>query len=407
MQLQAVTLLQLLLAYKASSAPLDGQAPAPVQLTTTSTTPLEEQPGPYTFAPAPVWPRGLPLEEEPGPYKFKAAPVWSPTSTSTTSLPLEAQPGPHTFAPAPIWHRGLPLEEKPGPYTFAPAPVWPREAVQTTAPKEKASKSVRAATNSLGQKGAGMWADWHIADTVKDSGATWAYSWDADPASAFTAMGQQVPAGVEVVPMINAPSQADDATLQKIKSSGAKVVIGYNEPDGAQYSLADAISAWTKISQALAPGLRIGSPAPANTNVNDPKDWFTSFMQQITANGAKVDFICLHHYASEPDVSSGVANFRSYIESVYNKYKLPIWVTEYAMIDYSGGVAVGQFKVPDAATETEYLKQSTAMLKNLPYVERFAWFALPQNDAQPPTNLYTSNQSGWQSTQYGDAYKAI
>ncbi|KAL8719880.1 MAG: hypothetical protein Q9225_003177 [Loekoesia sp. 1 TL-2023] len=459
MHLQITAFLPLLLVYGASSAPLEGQpglheqAPAPGDSGTGS---LESTPGPYKFEPAPVWPRVAPqspgryatsspgsLESTPGPYKFKPAPVWprsEPASGREPSSPpgsLESTPGPYKFEPAPVWPRGAPasgrhstsssgsLENTPGPYKFKPAPVWPPRSPVSRRQSNPSSGSLEstpgpytfepapvwATSGSHAQKGAGMWAAWHVEDMVKDSGATWAYSWDTDPASAFTAMGQNVPAGVEVVVMVNAPSKADGATLQKIKSSGAKVVLGYNEPDGAeksgQYSLADAVSAWTKITKALAPGLRIGSPAPAGTNVNDPNDWFVKFMQQTQANGAKVDFICLHHYASESDVASGVANFKSFVESVHNKYKLPIWVTEYAMVDYTLGPAVGQLKVPDAATQVDYMKQSTAMLKSLSYVERFAWFAMPQSDAQAPTNLYTSSKDGWQRTQYGEAYKAI
>ncbi|KAI4248036.1 MAG: hypothetical protein L6R40_001125 [Gallowayella cf. fulva] len=239
---------------------------------------------------------------------------------------------------------------------------------------------------------------------VKDSGATWAYNWGSNPAEAFAFAGQAVPAGVELVPMVNAPSKADDATLQQIKSSGAKVVLGYNEPDGV-IPLADAVSAWTKVTQQLS-GLRIGSPAPANLNVNNADDWFVKFMQQTKANGAKVDFICLHHYAKESDVPSAVANFKKFVDSVYDKYKLPIWITEYAMVDYYDADTT-KFRVPDAANQEQFVKDSAAMLKSLRYVERFAWFAMPQNDAQPATNLYTQNQDGWQRTQFGAAYKLV
>jgi len=112
-----------------------------------SSLPLEERPGPYKFAPAPIWPRDaasdpptnpLPLEEQPGPYHFAPAPVWPKNSAPhppADSLPLEEWPGPYRFAPAPVERRddapghptnSLPLEEQPGPYHFAPAPVWPK-----------------------------------------------------------------------------------------------------------------------------------------------------------------------------------------------------------------------------------------------------------------------------------------
>ncbi|KAI4254272.1 MAG: hypothetical protein LQ352_003188 [Teloschistes flavicans] len=88
--------------------------------TSTTTSALENQPGPYTFAPAPVWRRD---------------PVSDPAKDDE---PQESKPGPYTFEPAPIWRRdagpnvapeprsnGDSLENTPGPYKFKPAPVWP------------------------------------------------------------------------------------------------------------------------------------------------------------------------------------------------------------------------------------------------------------------------------------------
>lgn len=81
---------------------------------------LEEGPGLYKFAPAPVWPRDaapdppanpLPLEEQSGPYHFTPAPVErrdGAPGPSTNSLPLEEQLGPYHFAPAPIWPGSAP-----------------------------------------------------------------------------------------------------------------------------------------------------------------------------------------------------------------------------------------------------------------------------------------------------------
>lgn len=55
--------------------------------------------------------------------------------------------------------------------------------------------------------------------------------------------------------------------------------------------------------------------------------WFDESMKA----GSHLDFIALHHYSPDGDVAA----FREYVEAVYAKYKLPIWVTEWAYIDYS------------------------------------------------------------------------
>ena len=130
-------------------------------------------------------------------------------------------------------------------------------------------------------------------------------------------------------------------------------------------------------------------------------DWFYDFMTQIKAKGSKVDFIALHHYASElNDVNASVTNFQKYIQSVYDTYKLPIWVTEFAMIDYSTNPPT----VPDQGTEAQYLTAACQMLEGLDFVERYAWFAVPQNAKQPATSL--ADPSG-NLNALGNAYKAL
>jgi len=80
--------------------------------------------------------------------------------------------------------------------------------------------------------------------------------------------------------------------------------------------------------------LRVGTPAPANNSLVEG-DWFFEFMKAIKARGSKVDFIALHHYASGfNSVDTAVANFKAYLQRVHDIYKLLIWVTEFAMVDY-------------------------------------------------------------------------
>ena len=81
-------------------------------------------------------------------------------------------------------------------------------------------------------------------------------------------------------------------------------------------------------------------------------------------------------------------------------YKLPIWITEYAMVSYD---SYPSWNIPDAATQVEYAEASTKMLQSLPYVERYAWFAMPASSSQPATYLY----DGSTISDVGTAYKAL
>lgn len=97
-----------------------------------------------------------------------------------------------------------------------------------------------------------------------------------------------------------------------------------------------------------------------------------------------------------------VANFQKYIEGVYNMYNKPIWVTEWAYVDYSNYPA---FTVPsDPSVIVAYMKGAVAMLEGLSYVERYAWFAVPYSSAQPRTNVF--DKSG-NITPEGTAYSTL
>lgn len=216
-------------------------------------------------------------------------------------------------------------------------------------------------------------------------------------------MGLSPPAGVELVPMV-IKGQNTPETFATIKAKGYREILGVNEPDGGSISGAigasDAAKAWPDF---VATGLRIGSPAPANTNLV-PGDWFYEFMNETKAAGSRVDSIALHQYANEfNDVDTAVANFKPYIQAVRDMYKLPIWVTEFAMVDYYSS-DISQFTVPDSETEGRCLTAACEMLEGLDYVERYAWFAVPENANQPAMNLFDTLGN---INPFGAAYKAI
>lgn len=110
-------------------------------------------------------------------------------------------------------------------------------------------------------------------------------------------------------------------------------------------------------------------------------------MAELKKSGSHVDFIALHHYESDFNVHFAVHGFRAYVQRVYDMYHLPIWVTEYAMVNYTSH----GWHVPDSAVQAEYARASSKMLQSLHFVERFAWFALPESNRQPATNLYDSH----------------
>ena len=192
--------------------------------------------------------------------------------------------------------------------------------------------------------------------------AGWYYDWGTAPVGATP--------GIQFVPMIWSHGNVNPPALHAAVTSGAGVLLGFNEPDvesQANMTVAQAIADWPQLQ---ATGLRLGSPAPGTGEDLKTNGWLAQFMAQIKARGYRVDFICLHPYQADFDPARATENLRHELEYIHNTYHLPIWVTEYGLVDWH------QNTYPDAATAARFATMSAAMMHELPYVERYAWYSL-------------------------------
>src|SRR5262249_54257128 len=154
---------------------------------------------------------------------------------------------------------------------------------------------------------------------------------------------------------------------------------------------AQALDLWPQL---MATGQRLGSPVPAS-GAATAGGWLDQFMSGAATRGYRVDFIVLHWYGSDFGAAA-VNQLKSYLQATYNRYHKPIWLTEYALINFSGTP-----KYPTGAQQASFVTASTQMLDSLSYVERYAWFALPAT-ADSGTGLYTN---GTTPTAAGTAYR--
>jgi hypothetical protein len=227
------------------------------------------------------------------------------------------------------------------------------------------------------RKGVSLWSFDGVNGALKDCGASWFYTWSADPA------GASAP-GVTFVPMIWGAASVTSSNLAKAKANATGgSLLGFNEPDftsQSNMSVEQALDLWPRLQ---ATGLRLGSPAPA-TGAATPGGWLDRFLSGASVRGYRVDFIALHWYGGDFVTSRAVDQLRDYVSSTYARYHKPIWLTEYALTDFSGT----QPRFPSAAEQASFVTASTAMLSSLPYVERYAWFALPAKAGGPSTGLY-------------------
>ncbi len=285
------------------------------------------------------------------------------------------------------------------PVTVAPAPnvqVSVRQTVASLAPSPSRPRATTAipapvtpAPVTSAKKGVGTWSFGASRTSLAASGASWFYNWGASPA------GLASPPGVAYVPMIWGAANVTSATLAQVKSEG-NVLLGFNEPDLASQSnmtAAQALSLWPQLE---ATGMTLGSPAVA-ADGNVAGSWLDQFMSGAAARGYRVDFITLHWYGSDFSTGPAVSQLKSYLQAVYDRYHKPIWLTEFGLANFG----TGQF--PAGAQQAAFVTAATTMLDGLPYLQRYAWFALPANSTDGSLGLFTSSGA---VTSTGRAFEA-
>lgn len=199
-----------------------------------------------------------------------------------------------------------------------------------------------------------------IAHFVKSVDARWLYNWNIEPPPLLAD-------AVDYTPMIYRVSPKIDEQLDRVKrlkeTRVVKNLLGFNEPDAktqGNTSVEAALDAWPKLE---ATGLRLGSPAAVHAD----NEWMLAFMKGVEERGLRVDFICMHSYGG-PSAESLVKK----IEKIYQLYRRPIWITEFAVADWKAkSAAENRFKTDRVAS---FVRELLPKLEAMEFVERYAWF---------------------------------
>lgn len=129
-------------------------------------------------------------------------------------------------------------------------------------------------------------------------------------------------------------------------------------------SVEKALDLWPGLE---ATGRRLGSPAVAVKPVDG--DWLPAFMAEAQKRNYRVDFMTLHWYGTP-----NPAQFLRWVDEVHEKYGKPIWITEFAVADWSvkktGGTT--RFSVADVA---RFMKAVIPELEKRDFVEHYFWFS--------------------------------
>jgi len=286
-----------------------------------------------------------------------------------------------------------PGRSAPGSRKLAPPSSRP---VRTVAPHPSASAATHqpvpsaappAVTNS--KKGVGAWGFNGASQALAESGVSWYYTWSASP-------GVSGPPGVQFVPMIWGAADVTASTLGQVKQEGDDL-LGFNEPDMSSQSNLTAAQALSLWPQLMATGMQLGSPAVADDGAT-PGGWLDQFMSGAAARGYRVNFITLHWYGSDFATAAAVSQLESYLQAVYARYHLPIWLTEFALANFGASPVT-----PTPRQQAAFVTAATAMLQGLSFVQRYAWFGLEATPTDGSMGLF---RSGAVPTAAGHAFEA-
>ncbi|MDO0926708.1 sigma-70 family RNA polymerase sigma factor [Streptomyces sp. TG1A-8] len=298
-----------------------------------------------------------------------AAAGGAPRPVALTASP---SPRPATTTPSP---RPTATRKKPKPSPSATA-----AAKRSARPTAAAAPAATAPAVASHRKGVGVWSYPGASDALARSGTGWYYTWSA------AHPGVSTPAGADFVPMIWG---ADSVTPQNLSAAEAAgpYLLGFNEPDmSAQSNMTvnRALELWPRLESA---GRTLGSPAVAY-GADRPGGWLDRFMTGAGQRGYRVDFIALHWYGGDFRTQAAVDQLRTYLTAVHERYHKPIWLTEFALIDFSRGT-----RYPTDEEQAAFLSSATRMLAGLSFLQRYAWFGLGTDGSGPGTTLFRAGST--------------
>ena len=203
----------------------------------------------------------------------------------------------------------------------------------------------------------------------------------------------------EYTPMAWGKGAADDDNdIEIIKNKYKSThLLAFNEPDdcngqSGQYgNMCVVDTSLTYYKNLLKSGLRMASPACRQDAVFN---WLDEFNSKAIEENIRIDVIAVHWYdwASNPENSPNANpqdvfnRFVNYLDSVYEMYGLPIWITEFNANRHRNEWVHRQF-----------LQLALPFLEETDFIERYSFF--------PPTtevaNLFDENNN---FTQIGELY---
>ena len=254
----------------------------------------------------------------------------------------------------------------------------------------------------------------------------WAYNWGVLPNN--NAFSVDV-ANYEFVPMIWAANVSGrnlnaqiDAIFDLEEDFGVHVdyVLGFNEPElssQSNISVENALVFWETITDRFSgTDIKLVSPAVSGggairDNVpNRPDGWLTEFMDGVEAantdsdpnNDLQVDAIAYHYYSVAFNGTAAADDLIADIDELYERYGLPIWITEFAGTSFSLDNPIHSTEERQAFNR-EFLQRLIPQFDARPYVERVSWWQFGAF-GRPYSALTTVSNGVYTPTIIGEQY---
>jgi hypothetical protein len=212
--------------------------------------------------------------------------------------------------------------------------------------------------------GIGTWDIDSDASAIKDLDTldfSWYTDWSPDPLWSPNGKGL---ADARFVPMIWGKADLTTANIKALKDAKSGYLLGFNEPDNkdqSNLSVTEALKLWPKLMKT---GLDLGSPACTTDETLGKNSWLGKFMTLAEKKGYEVDFVAVHYYTENPSI----ADFKNFLKDVQKEYDRPVWVTEWALVDWDNQ---DRFSPKEIAA---FAGAATRMMDELDFVKRHAWF---------------------------------
>lgn len=190
----------------------------------------------------------------------------------------------------------------------------------------------------------------------------WFYHWGTDEI-------EEIPTAIEHVSMFWGPGSATEEKVQEmiqLKNEGKlHYILAFNEPDNhdqALMSVDQAIEAWPLLEQV---GLPIIAPSVGGPGYNN--EWLLEFMQRAEELNYRVDYIGYHHY---PGPNAGI--FLDRLHKTYEQFNKPIWITEFAVADWSATTDENNRHSPEAVLG--FMQEVLPAMDGIDWIHRYCWF---------------------------------